>query len=110
LHIDNFYNAASNLILFRLKKVEFESSEIYNNFYKNIWEPLHDKVKLSVLIQFLFNNEKYKNIKKRIRNKLRIYIEAIIYSYIYCLNELSDEDDYDEQFFYQFIKWKIWKQ
>ena len=50
------------------------------------------------------NNEKYKNIKKRIRNKLRIYIEAIIYSYIYCLNELSDEDDYDEQFFYQFIK------
>ena len=97
LHIDNFYIAASNLILLHLKSKEFEKSEIYINFYKNICKPLceNDKNKYSILIQFLFNPEKYTEIKEKY-NINSINIEAILYGYRYCINELLADEIDDE--------------
>ena len=63
LHIDNFYSVATNLILLRLKREDFEKSDIYSNFYENICKPLYDKNKYSVLIQCLFNQKKFIEIK-----------------------------------------------
>lgn len=66
LHIDNFYIAASNILLLRLKSKDFETSDIYKNFYENIWKPLYEKNKYSNLIQCLFNHYKYREIKENI--------------------------------------------
>ena len=96
LHIDNFYIAASNLILKRLKSEEFKTSEIYINFYENICKPLYENDKYSDLIQFLFNPKVYREIKEKY-NINSSNIEAILFGYRYCLNELlSDEIDNDE--------------
>ena len=95
LHIDNFYIAASNIILLRLKSKEFETSEIYKNFYKNICKPLYEKNKYSNIIQCLFNPDKYKEIKEKYDiNSLNI--EAILYGYRYCINELLADEIDDE--------------
>ena len=100
LHIDNFYIAASNLILLRLKTKDFETSEIYDNFYKNICNPLFEKGKLPILIQFLFNPEKYQKIKKDYGINSD-NIETILYGYRYTLNEFFDnEDDNDHDYIY----------
>ena len=95
MHIDNFYVASSNLILLHLKGEEFKNSEIYLKFYENICKPLYDKNKYSTLIQTLFNPKIYVDIKERYHLNSN-YIEAILYGYRYCLNELlSDEIDDD---------------
>ena len=95
LKFDNFYLAAYNLILSKLNKKDFDS-EKYNNFYINICEPLFKKSegdennKLLQLIQFLFNSEKYSYIKTNY-NIDQKSIEALLYGYRYCLNELAEE-------------------
>ena len=95
LHIDNFYIAASNLILIRLKSEEFKTSEIYINFYENICKPLYENNKYSGLIQFLFNPKEFREIKEKYKIDSN-NIEAILFGYRYCLNELlSDEIDDD---------------
>ena len=96
-NIDNFYNASSNLILSYLKRKDFEKSEIYENFYKNVCKPLFEnkndeKSKLSNAIQFFFNPKKYEEIKKDFGIN-SVNIEAILYGYRYCLNELSEENE-----------------
>ena len=98
LHIDNFYIASSNLILLRLKINDFETSDIYENFYKNVCKPLFEKKKKFLsLIEFLFNPKKYGEIKKEY-GIISKNIEAILYGYRYSLNELlSDEDDDDNE-------------
>jgi len=96
LHIDNFYIAASNLILLRLKSKDFETSEIYDNFYKNVCKPLFDEKKNSNLIEFLFNPKKYIEIKKEYEINSE-NIESILYGFRYSLNDLlSNEDDDDD--------------
>ena len=103
LCIDNFYTASINLILSNLKKKEFEKSEIYNNFYKNICKPLfeereeekkeeeeEEKEKISTVIQFLFNPNKYEKIKETYKINEK-NIDSLLYGYRYCLNELSNE-------------------
>ena len=95
LHIDNFYIAAYNIILLGLKNKDFETSEIYKNFYKNICKPLYEKNKYSNLIQCLFNPDKYREIKEKY-NINPINIEAILYGYRYCINELLADDIDDE--------------
>ena len=95
LHIDNFYIAATNIILLRLKSKDFETSEIYKNFYKNICKPLYEKNKYLTLIQCLFNPDEYKKIKEKY-NINSINIEAILYGYRYCINELLADDIDDE--------------
>ena len=103
LHIDNFYIAASNLLLLRLKREDFEDSEIYSNFYENICKPLYNKFnnndnndenndnKYSVILEILFNPKKYREIKQKYGINSS-NIEAILYSYRYCVNELLADD------------------
>ena len=93
--IDNFYYVSKNLILTNLKNKSFETSKIFDNFYQNICKPLFEKSekeKLSTVIQFFFNPQKYEEIRREygINNS---NIEAILYGYRYCLNELSDENE-----------------
>ena len=95
LKFDNFYIAAFNLILSNLKKKGFDTSDIYENFFKNICEPLFGKSddkdnKLFSLIQFLFNPEIYKKIKKEYGIN-PINIESLLYGYRYCLNEIAEK-------------------
>jgi hypothetical protein len=96
LIIDNFYIASNNLILSHLKWKDFEKSEIYDNFYKNICKPLFekdkDKDKSFNLIQFLFNPKEYEKIEKEYGIN-HTNIEALLYGYRFCLNEASDEKE-----------------
>ena len=105
LCFDNFYVAACYLVLSDLKKND-EFSENYKNFYKNVCEPLNkkedskDKIlindKLLILIQFLFDPSKFSDLKKNNEIKPKD-IEALLYGYRYCLNEIAEEyDDEDE--------------
>ena len=77
LHIDNFYIAAANLILFLLKIEDFETSNIYLNFYENICQPLYDKNKYFAIIQFLFEPKKFIEIKEKYNINSR-NIESIL--------------------------------
>ena len=93
--IDNFYNASKNIILSNLKNKELENSYIFDNFYQNICLPMleNNKMeKLSIAIKILFDPKKYKEIQKEYGINYT-NIEAILYGYRYCLNELSDETD-----------------
>ena len=94
---DDFYMAAYNLILSKLKQKDFEIDNIYINFYNNVCEPLFEKDddgddsnKLLIIIQFLFEKEKYLEIKKAYKINPED-IEVLLYGYRYCLNEISEE-------------------
>ena len=70
LKFDNFFLAANNLILSQLKKNDFENDKMYINFYNNICEPLlkkdddeSDANRLLLLMKFIFENKRYKEIK-----------------------------------------------
>ena len=91
LNIDNFYIASYNLILSYLRRKDFEKSDIFTNFYKNVCKPLFENDKLSNVIQLLFNPREYEKIKDFGINS--DYIDAIQYGYRFCLNELSDENE-----------------
>ena len=91
LNIDNFYIASYNSILSHLKRKEFEKSDVFDNFYKNICKPLFEKDKLSNIIQLFYNPREYEKIKNDFGID-SINIEAILYGYRFCLNELSDEN------------------
>ena len=111
LHIDNFYIASCNLILFRLNIENFETSEIYIKFYDNICQPLYENNKYFTLIQFLFNPKYYKEIKDKY-NINSNNIEAVLYGYRYFINEFlseerDDEIDNDYIFFSLYDKAKV---
>ena len=112
LKFDNFYIAAYNLILSKLSNLKiknFDTSAIYENFFKNVCEPLFgnnedkDKMddknnKLFSLIQFLFNPKKYSKIKEKYEiNSMNI--ESLLYGYRYCLNEIAEEHPRGEYIF-----------
>ena len=94
-YIDNFYVVSYNLILNNLKKLDYENTEIYINFYNNICKPLFEKEEkqeklLFEAIQIIFNREKFEEIK----NEYEIdsfNIAPLLYGYRYCLNELNEE-------------------
>ena len=100
--IDNFFNAGNLLILSKLKKSDFETSEVYENFYNNICKSLFEgKEKLSRFIEYLFNPKKYEEIKKYGINSSNI--ESLLYGYRYCLNcvsEIPDDDNGKENLIY----------
>ena len=89
LNIDNFYIASKNLILYHLKRNEFEKSNIYDNFYKNVCKPLFENDKVLNIIKLIFNPKEYQKIKNEYEIN-PVNIEAILYGYRYCLNELSN--------------------
>ena len=89
-NFDDFYMAAHNLILLKLKQKGFETDEIYLNFYNNVCELLfkkdgeeEDSNKLLILIQFLFEKEKYLESKKEYEINPED-IEVLLYGYRYC--------------------------
>ena len=94
-----------NFIVSKLNKKDFDI-EIYNNFYTNICDPLFKKSeeeeennKLFALIHFLLNSEKYSDIKSNYKIETS-YIDALLYGYIYCLNELPEEYEKDILYIY----------
>ena len=97
LNFDDFYMAANNLILSKLSEKDFESNDIYVNFYQNVCEPLFksesqedDSDKILDLLQLLFKKETYLDIKKSFEINPED-IEVLLYGYRYCLNEIKDE-------------------
>ena len=90
--IDNFYIVSYDLILSNLKRNNFEDSNIYKNFYKNICKPLfQEKHLLLKAIQLLYDPESYSK-KKQYYNINSNNITPILYGYRYVLNELSSEN------------------
>ena len=109
LKFDNFFMAANNLILSQLKKNDFENDKMYLNFYNNICEPLFKKDeeesdgnRLLLLIKFIFENERYKEIKNEYNIKQKD-IEVLFYGYRYCLNEISEKHKNDEEYIYSYL-------
>ena len=109
LKFDNFFMAANNLILSQLKKNDFENDKMYINFYNNICEPLlkkdddeSDVNRLLLLMKFIFENERYKEIKDEYKiNQKDIYV--LFYGYRYCLNEISEKHKKDDEYIYTYL-------
>ena len=109
LNFDNFFMASNNLILSQLKKNDFENDKMYINFYTNICEPLFkkdddesDTNRLLLLIKFIFENERYKEIKREYNIKQKD-IDVLFSGYRYCLNEISEKHKKDEDYIYTYI-------
>ena len=101
-NFDDFYIASYNLILSKLKEKDFIENDIYINFYNNICEPLYkkkDEDKLLILIQYLFEKDKYLDFKKAYKINSDD-IEVFLYGYRYCLNEISEEYDDKKDYIY----------
>ena len=82
-------------MLSNLKNKDFEKSKIYYNFYQNICRQIIEKIKnekLSIAINLFFDPNTYKEITKKYGIN-HTNIEAILYGYRYCLNELSNYDE-----------------
>ena len=107
LNFDNFYVASYNLILSDLRK-KSDNSVIQKNFYENICVPLSkkenskDKIflneKLLKLVQLLFDPNEYMKIKESYGIKPE-NVEALLFGYRYCLNEIAEEYDEEEKIF-----------
>ena len=112
LKFDDFFMAANNLILSKLKKNGFENEKIYVNFYNKICEPLFKKDednesednKLLLLIKTIFESEQYKEIKNEDKIKIKQEdIEVLFYGYRYCLNEISERHNNQEDYIYSYL-------
>ena len=100
INFDAFYLAAYKLILINLTNENFEQENSYINFYKNICIPLFDNnEKLKIIMEFIFNKEKYLAIKKEFKINSED-INALLYGYRYCLNEISEECEGDYLYSY----------
>ena len=109
LNFDDFFMAANNLILSKLNQKDFENDNIYINFYNNVCEPLYKKDddeeesnKLLILIQLLFESEKFKEIKKDYEIETKD-IDVLLYGYRYCLNEIAEKKNDEEEFIYRYL-------
>ena len=102
INFDDFYMAAYKLILSNLNNEEFEDDTSYINFYKNVCEPLYkDNTILISLMKYIFDKESYLKIKKDYEINSED-IEALLYGYRYCLNEiLEGEGDYIFSYLYK---------
>jgi hypothetical protein len=106
--IDNFFNTSIILILSKLKQKEFELSDEYENYYNNIYKPFfQDEEKLSNLMEYLFNPQKFEELQKYGFNYTNI--ESLFYGARYCLNCFNDiqEDDDDKIYSTLYDKNKI---
>ena len=92
----------------KLKNEDFENDNSYINFYPNVCEPLYKKDndednennKLIILMKILFDKDTYSKIKKEYSINLED-IDALLYGYRYCLNEVKDkEGDYIYSYLY----------
>ena len=92
---DDFFMSAYKLILSKLNNEDFENDISYTNFYSNVCEPLYqkddDENKLITLMKFLFEKNAYQDMKKEYKIKSGD-IDALLYGYRYCLNEVKDKE------------------
>ena len=104
---DDFYMAAYKLILSKLNNEDFENDNSYTNFYLNVCEPLYKKDgdeenksnKLITLMKYIFDKETYQEIKKEYSINSED-IDALLYGYRYCLNEVKDKE---EEYIYSYL-------
>ena len=84
--IDNFYVASYNSILANLLS---KSTDIKENFFKNVCNPLFNGENLIInAIELFYNPHKFDEIKN-IHKIDSSNIKPLLYGYRYCLNELS---------------------
>ena len=102
INFDDFYMAAFKLILSNLNNEEFEDDTSYINFYKNVCKPLYKDNKILIsLMKYIFDKETYSKIKKDYEINSED-IEALLYGYRYCLNEiLEGEGEYIYSYLYK---------
>ena len=97
IEFDDFYKAANSLILSKLNNEKFENDASYINFYFNVCEPLYNGEeddggnKLFTLMKFFFKKETYQQIKEEYSINSE-NIDALLYGYRYCLNEVNNEE------------------
>ena len=85
--IDLFYFSSSNLILSRLKNKQFIESSLYQNFFKNVCEPLFKKEgNLLSALEILYCPKKYKELEKYLENNPN-NLNIILHSYRFFINE-----------------------
>ena len=102
INFDDFYMASYKLILSHLNNEEFEDDTSYINFYKNVCKPLYKENNILIsLMKYIFDKETYLKIK----NDYEINsedIEALLYGYRYCLNEMIEgEGNYIYSYLYK---------
>ena len=111
LKFDDFFMCANNLILSQLKKNNFQNDKSFINFYNNICEPLFKKNdednqsegnRLLLLIKFIFESERYKEIKNEYKIDQKD-IEVLFYGYRYCLNEIAEKHKNGEEYIYAYL-------
>ena len=104
---DKFYMAAYKLILSKLKKKDFENDKSFINFYPNVCKPLYasdndddnESNKLIRLMKFFFDKETYIQFKKEYSINSED-IDALLYGYRYCLNQVKGKD---EDYIYSYL-------
>ena len=101
---DDFFMASYKLILSKLNNEDFENDISYTNFFSNVCEPLYrkdddEKNKLIILMRFLYEKDTYKDIKREYKINSED-IDALLYGYRYCLNEVKDKE---ENYIYSYL-------
>ena len=108
-NFDDFYMAAYQLILSKLNDEDFENDNSYTNFYENVCKPLYqnedyDKEdnKLFSLMKIFFEKGTYLKFKKDYEINPED-IEALLYGYRYCLNEVKSLRNREEDYIYSYL-------
>ena len=108
-NFDDFYRAAYQFILSKLNDEDFEDDNSYTNFYENVCKPLYlnedydeEENKLISLMKIFFEKETYLKFKEKYEIKPED-IEALLYGYRYCLNEVKSLKNRDEDYIYSYL-------
>jgi hypothetical protein len=108
-NFDDFYMAAYQLILSKLDDKDFENDNSYTNFYENVCKPLYqnedydkDDNKLFSLMKIFFEKGTYLKFKKDYEINPED-IEALLYGYRYCLNEVKSLRNREEDYIYSYL-------
>ena len=108
-NFDDFYIAAYQLILSKLNDEDFENDNSYTNFYENVCKPLYqnedydkDDNKLFSLMKIFFEKGTYLKFKKDYEINPED-IEALLYGYRYCLNEVKSLRNREEDYIYSYL-------
>ena len=96
---DDFYMAAYKLVLSKLKNKDLENDESYINFFSNVCEPIFkndcsdnsdESNQLFTILKYFFDKDTYLKIKEE-ESIDSEDIDALLYGYRYCLNEVKSK-------------------
>ena len=89
---DIYYMIFSNLLCSNIEEtINYNESEILNNFWKNIFDKVFSK-EIKNLLKMLFNVEDLKKLNKN-ENIQRNQIEMLLYSMRFCLKSLNSSNN-----------------